>query len=167
MLIYLLRHAIAVDRGTPGYERDSDRPLTRKGRKRMRAAAAGMRAMGVEADLLLTSPYLRARETAAIVAEVLGAERVLEETDALAADREPQGVVEDLRRRPDLPDRVLLVGHEPMLSAIASLLLCGEEGLDMTLKKGGLCCLSVDHVSAGRCARLEWLMGPRHLEGRS
>jgi phosphohistidine phosphatase len=163
MELYILRHAIAVERGTAGFERDSERPLTPKGEKKMLAAAKGMLTLGLEFDLILTSPFVRARQTAELVAAVSDRESVLEICAALAADGDPADVVEELRRRTDLPDRVLLVGHEPMLSGLISTLLCGDDGLSITMKKGGLCCLHVTTLTHGRCATLEWLLAPRHL----
>ncbi len=68
MNLYIVRHAIAVDEGTADFE-DSQRPLTDKGRRKMRQIAKGLRALGVEFDLILSSPYLRAQETAEILAE--------------------------------------------------------------------------------------------------
>ena len=70
MNLYIIRHAIAVDEGTPEYEDDSQRPLTDKGKKKMRQIAKGLRALGVEFDLILSSPYVRAKETAEILADV-------------------------------------------------------------------------------------------------
>ena len=70
MNLYIIRHAIAVNEGTDGYESDSERPLTDKGRKKMREIAKGLRNLGVEFDLILSSPYVRARETAEILADV-------------------------------------------------------------------------------------------------
>src|ERR1041384_3173041 len=64
MNLYLVRHAIAVDEGSPDYEQESERPLTDKGRKKMRQMARGLRNLGVEFDCILSSPYARARETA-------------------------------------------------------------------------------------------------------
>jgi phosphohistidine phosphatase SixA len=61
---------------------------------------------------------------------------------------------------------VLLVGHEPYLSAFIALLCAGGEPLSVTLKKGGLCRLEVERLRCGRCASLEWLLPPRLLEGQ-
>ena len=76
MKLSLLRHGIAVEPGTPGYEDDSARPLTAKGERRMRRIAEGMATLGLSYDLLLSSPYLRARQTAEFVAQVLKRLRV-------------------------------------------------------------------------------------------
>ena len=71
MKIYLIRHSNAVDPGTPGYEDDSLRPLTEKGRDKMNKIAAALKALDVQPDLIVSSPYVRARETAEILAKVL------------------------------------------------------------------------------------------------
>src|SRR5262245_50296725 len=108
MELYILRHAIAVDRGTPGYEDDRQRPLTPEGRKKMRLIAKGMKALGLEFDLILSSPYLRAKETAEIATEVLRARNKLKFSDDLAVDGDPRTLLKGLLRA---PKRVLLVGH--------------------------------------------------------
>ncbi len=161
MELYLLRHAIAAERG-PGYPRDSARPLTERGQRRMRRAARGMVALGLEFDAILTSPYARARRTAELVADALDARDILEETPALAADGDPRALVEALA--PAADERVLLVGHEPYLSELVSALISGGAGTTgVRFKKGGLCKLQVDTLRYDRCARLEWLLAPRHL----
>ena len=75
MKLYILRHGIAVEPGTPGYETDADRPLTSEGERKMRQIAGAMEALELSFDLILSSPYLRARQTAEIVAEVLTARK--------------------------------------------------------------------------------------------
>jgi phosphohistidine phosphatase len=60
-------------------------------------------------------------------------------------------------------DSLLLVGHEPDLSNLISWLLSGDISLSIIMKKGGLCCLSVDELVAGKCATLEWLMSPAQM----
>ncbi len=61
MNLYIIRHAIAVDEGTPEYEQDSERPLTDKGKKKMRQISKGLRTLGADFDLILSSPYVRAK----------------------------------------------------------------------------------------------------------
>jgi phosphohistidine phosphatase len=161
MDLYILRHATAVERGTPGYRRDSDRPLTRDGEKRMFGVARGMKTLGLECDVILSSPYLRARRTAEIVVEVLGG--TLEFSDALAADGDAREVIRQISKRPGDPHAVLLVGHEPYLSGLISMLLAGSTTVATTLRKGGLCKLSINELSFGPCASLEWLLTPKQL----
>lgn len=163
MDLYLLRHAIAVTRGTQGDQADSERPLTSKGETRMRRIARGMRALGVSCDLLLSSPYVRARQTAEIVAESLKTPEKVQISQALAPDGDPKTLVEELNKRYRSRQRVMLVGHEPYLSAFISTLLTGDANLALVLKKGGLCQLSVDSLQYGRCATLTALLTPRQL----
>ncbi|MCS6806308.1 MAG: phosphohistidine phosphatase SixA [Acidobacteriota bacterium] len=162
MELYILRHAIAVERGTPGY-RDSDRPLTPEGEKKMVQAAHGMKALGLSFDLILTSPYQRARHTAEIVATVFDAQDKLITTTALTPAGDPAELVAELSRHGKSADSILLVGHEPYLSSFISTLLVGDERLQLTMKKGGLCKLTVNSLRHGRCATLQWLLTPRQL----
>jgi phosphohistidine phosphatase len=162
MELYILRHAIAGVRSasTPG---DSQRPLTVEGAEKMRRAARGMRAMELSFDLILSSPYTRAKQTAEIVANVFGLEKKLEFSQTLAANGNPKDLVEELKRRHGKRKSVVVVGHEPYLSRLISLLISGSTSLPITLRKGGLCKLAIDALSYGRCARLEWLLTPRQM----
>ena len=89
MELYLLRHALAVDRGTPGYEDDSRRPLTAGGRKQMKRGVKGMKALGLSFGWIFSSPFLRARETAEIVGKALKMEDRLKFSEHLAAGGDP------------------------------------------------------------------------------
>ena len=82
MKISYLRHGIAVERGTPDFENDSGRQLTAKGKRQLRQTAAAMKKMGLHFDLILSSPFLRARQTAEIVAESLKLKKRLKFSDA-------------------------------------------------------------------------------------
>jgi len=163
MELYLLRHAIAEDRGGPGWEDDSKRPLTRKGSKKMLRIAEGMLALDFSVDVILSSPYTRARQTAEIVAEVLGAEKSIEFSDHLAVGGDPEQLIEHLTTDCAGVGSVLLVGHEPWMSSFISTLVSGDQSLSITMKKGGLCKLMVDTLRYGRCATLEWLLTPAQL----
>jgi phosphohistidine phosphatase len=162
MKLYVLRHGIAVDRGTPGYERDADRCLTPEGQEKMEQAARGMAALGLEFDLILTSPYVRARETAEIVARVLGLEERLEVCDALV----PGGSRKDLFKRLKecaADSQLVIVGHEPDLSELIGELIAGDPNTALDLKKGSLAALSFDRPTRPETAFLEWLLTPRQL----
>ncbi len=163
MDLYLLRHAIAVLRGTPGYRDDSKRALTREGIKKMRRIADGMVSLDLEFDAILSSPFRRARETAEIVAKRFHARSVLSFEDALAVGGDHRVLIDRLNNEYGSCRSVLLVGHEPSLSSLISFLLAGDPGLSITLKKGGLCKLVIESLSYGRCATLEWLLAPRQL----
>jgi len=159
MEIYILRHGIAVNRGTPGYKKDSDRPLTPEGEEKVQQIAKAMLAMDLKFDLILSSPYLRAKQTAQIVAAELDEKVTL--TDYLVADGNPLELIRELND--EKPQSVLLVGHEPYLTGLISLLVTGESDAAIELKKGGLCKLSTDRLAFGQCATLNWLLTPKQL----
>ncbi len=163
MDLYLLRHAIAVKRGTEGYDTDSERPLTPKGESRMRDIARGMRALDLSCDLIFSSPYLRARQTAEIVAETFKDQEKVHISTALAPDGDAKKLIEELNKRYRSRQSIVLVGHEPYLSALISTLVTGDGNVVLVMKKGGLCKLSVGSLQFGRCAALAWLLTPRQL----
>jgi phosphohistidine phosphatase len=162
MELFLLRHAIAVARQGQSVHCDRERPLTRDGIRRLRRVAHGMRTLHIFPDRILTSSFLRARETAEIVAAELGC-KAPEPTPHLEPGGDPESLLALLSERADAAQRILLVGHEPALSSLASMLLSGDARMQITMKKGGLCKLRIDHLRCGRCARLVWLLTPRQL----
>ncbi len=163
MNLYLLRHGLAVEPGTPGFAKDSDRPLLPKGERKLRKIAKTIGAMEISFDLILSSPYVRARQTAEIVAEVLGLRKKLELSDALTPAGSVKRLVDLINHLQPAPTNVLLVGHEPYLSELISLLVSGHVGFAVVMKKGGLCRLSVQALHAGHCAALEWLLTPKQM----
>ncbi len=158
MDLFLLRHAIAEQRDPTKYPDDALRPLTEKGMKRMRRVAEGFLAAGLTFDVIYTSPYTRAKQTAEIVADVFGLRKVLRETDTLAVDGDAEELIAELGKLD--ATSILLVGHEPYLSELISHLLVGDASLDVTMKKGGLCKLTVGMLKYGKCATLDWLVPP-------
>jgi phosphohistidine phosphatase len=163
MNLFLLRHAIAVEPGTPGIKSDADRPLSPEGRKKMRAIAKGMKVLDLSFDLILSSSYVRARETAEIVAKEFGLESVLAFTPRLEVGGDPAALIAEVAERGEDLSDVLLVGHEPQLSRLISHLLSGNSSLPITMKKGGLCKLDLSRARYARLAALEWLMTPSQL----
>jgi phosphohistidine phosphatase len=163
MELYILRHGIAAERGSKEFPSDSDRPLTPDGIRKLKRIVRTMRSLDLSFDLILSSPFVRARQTADLVAEGLGLEFVLELSAHMEPGADLQALIADLASRKKNVDRVLLVGHEPMLSSLISLLLSGEDDLDIALKKGGMCKLAIRTISHGRCATLEWLLTPKQL----
>jgi len=162
MKLHALRHAIAVERGTPGYEDDSTRPLTDDGIRKMKQAARGLRRLKLDVDLILSSPYRRAMETARIAADYLDASQRLEVLDALAATVGAAEAVRGISERAAGAASVMIVGHEPQLSEIGSVLLAGHEDLDLQLKKAGLFTLDCRRI-APREGTLESWLPPRVL----
>jgi len=159
MNLYIIRHAIAVDEGTPEYEEDSQRPLTDKGKKKMRQIAKGLRALGTDFDLILSSPYQRAKETAEILADVFKIKKDVVFSDNLIPMGDPDLLIAEMNEKYSALS-IALVGHEPQLTALVSLLVSDNAAVDMTLKKGGVCRLSADDLHHTRKATLEWLLTP-------
>ncbi len=116
--------------------------------------------MGLRVDLILSSTFMRARQTAEIARNHLHLKKDrLVLIEALAPLGDPVQLIEEIQAK-YMVDRLLLVGHEPDLSNLISLLLSGDTSLSISMKKGGICCLSVDGLVAGKCAGLEWLINP-------
>lgn len=163
MELYFLRHAIAIKRGTPGYEDDRLRPLTPEGREKMERLAGGMKALGLSFDGIFSSPSLRARATAEMVGETFKLLPKLKLSKHLAPDGNSHLFIAQIIRMRRASLRLLVVGHEPYLSGLAGMLVGGRGGVGLQLKKGGLCKLTTDNLKFGRCAELKWLLTPRQL----
>jgi phosphohistidine phosphatase len=161
MDVYILRHGIAEERDPQKFPDDDRRPLTGEGMRKMRRIASALKGLGCRFDLVLTSPLARARQTADIAASVLGIESRLRETPHLAPSGDPRRLVAEVNGHGE--GSVLLVGHEPYLSGFISVLLSGREGLEINLKKGGFCHLSVGSLKYGACAVLECLLAPKQM----
>jgi len=162
MKIYLIRHSNAVEQGVAEYQDDSRRPLTEKGRDKMKEIASALRKLGVNPDLIVSSPYLRARETAGILAKVLKYERELLFNDSLVPTGTPNEIIGEINEKYNVGE-LMLVGHEPCLSILISTLTAGNPDLAIDLKKAGVCCLTADDLHIDRRAVLEWLLPPKIL----
>ena len=158
MKLYLVRHAIAEDIGN--FEGDSLRPLTEKGREKMKKIALALEGLGVQPGLIVSSPYVRASQTAVILAKDLKYKKEIAYSDFLVPMAEPNDMIGEINEKFSV-DELMLVGHEPNLSSLASVLLAGNSDLSINLKKGGVCCLSVDDLHYNRKATLEWLVTPK------
>lgn len=158
MRLLIIRHAVAVPRGTPDIEDDA-RPLTPKGRKRFRQAARGLASVIRRPTALLSSPLPRARQTADLAAKAWGKVKVLD-TPALAG-----GTFEELALAlaPYGPnDRVTLVGHEPDLSELLARLTGTPHAERLIFRKGGAALLDVPGpLQEG--GTLVWFLTPRIL----
>lgn len=161
MKLYILRHAIAVDREEARAMDDSQRPLTAEGKRKLKSVVRGIKRMGLSFDVILSSPYLRALQTAEIAARGLGQQRRLELDDALKPEGSFRELIEHLQKRKAAT--VMLVGHEPFLSGLISFLVSGRPNLAITMKKAGLCFLTIESLKYGRCATLEWLLTPKQM----
>lgn len=158
MRVYLMRHGQAQDRDSPDCPPDPDRPLTEEGTDRTRQAVRGLVRLDVTPDLVLTSPYLRARQTADIAVAVLGLKAdFLLETQALTPAADPDQILAELRRRN--PRQALCVGHLPHLDRAISRML-GLTSDITSLKKAGVACVELPSRGHGT---LIWLTTPKLL----
>jgi phosphohistidine phosphatase len=162
MNLYLMRHAIAEERDSSLYPDDSQRPLSAPGRRKMVKIASGLKELGLGFDLILSSPYLRARETAEIMAKRFGLKDHLIFTDHLSPLGQPDQLIAEIQGK-YMVEHLLLVGHEPYLGSLASTLLAGNGSVEITMKKGGLCCLFVAELRYTQCAALEYLLTPGQM----
>jgi phosphohistidine phosphatase len=134
MEIWLLRHAVAEEHADSG--RDADRTLTEDGHKRARDVARGLAELEPGIELVLTSPYARARQTAEPAARALRLSGKLRETQALEPSSDPQEILDELRA--EKAGSVLLVGHEPHLGALLGRLVAGRPGFEIPMRKAAV-----------------------------
>ena len=158
MQLIIVRHAIAVPRGTPGIS-DEDRPLTPEGEQKFREAAKGLASLVGRPDALLTSPWLRAKQTAAIAADAWG--RIEPRETAALASGSFEGLAAVLDRYPD-DATVAVVGHEPWVSELLARLLGSRHDTRLEFKKGGAALVGVPGrlVEGGQ---LVWFLPPKLL----
>jgi len=162
MTLYVLRHGPAENEPPPGGD-DGARRLTARGREKVREAAAGMRTLGLKFDAILSSPLPRAVETAELVAAVYSSGPAPEAVAALSTGVSPADTIVALEPY-ERHDHLLIVGHEPGLSGIVSLLLTGStNSVTLDLKKSGLVALALHEGFERGGARLLWMFTSRHL----
>ncbi len=148
MRLYVMRHGVAMDRHDPAAPSDPERPLTADGSERTRLAVQGLVRLGVRVERVLTSPYLRAAQTAAIAAEPLGVPRAQIETlEALAPQQPVDTAVTALEA--STARATLVIGHAPELDALIARLVGAAQPLT-ALKKAGVAVLDVRGPSGGR-----------------
>lgn len=160
MNLYLIRHAIAVEEAE-GIE-DAARPLTDKGIKKMRSIAKGLRKMDAEFDLILSSPYIRAKETAEILADVFKMKKNIAYSDNLVPMGDPDLLISEINEKYSVGS-IALVGHEPHLSNLTGFLVSENAKADVAYKKGGVSLLAADDLRHARSATLELLLTPKFL----
>jgi len=162
MDIYLLRHAIAAPLGEDNHFEDAERALTPAGSKKMRDASLGLKELSPGFDLVASSPLVRARETAEIVADVLKFKDRIQLWEELAPGAPIEGILRKLR---DLQDNAsaLLVGHQPDIGLLASYLIFGSDQISLAFKKGGLCRIEVTALPPQSRGNLLWMLPPKIL----
>jgi len=154
MELYLLRHGIAEDRAASG--RDADRRLTEDGKKKLRKVLARAHKAGAAPTLILSSPLIRAMETAEIAANELAYNSEIVRTAALAPDSSPADVWAEIRAHRDEP-AILLAGHEPLFSSVVAAVL-GSARAMVEFKKGALVRIDFSTIGAEPRGVLQWML---------
>lgn len=159
MDLYLLRHAAAFDPDHIKWPTDRDRPLTPEGEKRFRRAARGLVSLVSSVDVMLSSPYRRAWQTAELLAAAGWPAPV--ESEALEAGSTPARVLQALQAFGGV-GAVALVGHEPTMHELVSYLLTADTGhAQVQFGKGAVARLEVDELLRPGAARLRWMLAPK------
>lgn len=163
MDVILIRHAEAGERDPSRWPDDGQRPISPDGRRKHLAVSRAMEKLGIEFDFLVTSPLVRARETAEIVAASYGWDEQPLVDEALGPECSAAGVVKLLAKFP--PDKtVALVGHEPSLSAVAAALIGASGDARITLKKSGVIGITFDGPALLGRGSLSYVLKPGHLK---
>ena len=153
--------ASAVTRSVSTVIDDAKRPLTPEGKQKTRAIASGLVRAGLDVDWIVSSPLVRAVQTAEIVAEALTPNPPMDFCDALAPGRRP-GSIDRLSGQTRQPaPRVLVVGHEPDLGELAARLIGAGRNANMPFKKGGCCLITFSEFPPKSPGRLVWWLTPR------
>lgn len=157
MKIYFLRHGIAED-GGPDMS-DRDRELTETGVADMEKVAKGLRRMGIHPDIILSSPFPRAFQTADIVANAMGLIDKLQKESVIAPGFRMSDLQHLAAEHPGV-NSIMVVGHNPEMSMLPSQLIGGGY---FSLQKGAIACVECEMVDAGS-GRLLWLLTPGLLK---
>src|SRR3712207_2290812 len=160
MELLVIRHAIAADRdefAASGRD-DSERPLTDEGREKMQRGAEALRGLVPRIDLLASSPYARARQTAEIVADVYGRPaNGIKLVESLTPEAPLERLQSWLQRHPRA-GVIAIVGHEPQLGMLVTWLMSGLREPRVELKKGGACLLEFDGQPGPGVGVMRWLL---------
>jgi phosphohistidine phosphatase len=158
MEIYLLRHGIAESDSPTG--RDSDRTLTEEGRAKLRHVLKIMADGGVSPELIISSPYVRAKQTAAIAKELLGCKNEMLFSDALVPEADPQDIWQEIRTVHRASDCILLASHEPLMGRCMGFLL-GAPDLLVDFKKGAIVRVDLENFGLHPRGILRWMLIPK------
>ncbi len=162
MELYIVRHAIAVNRNDPQVSSDADRWLTKEGIEKMELTAEGLKKIVPTLDEIFSSPFLRAQQTAEIIQHVYKQANLVKITSDLAPGVDPD-VLQDLTKGHSPNARIALVGHEPDLSELISMTVTGSTDSDIKMKKGAVCRVDIEGKPKAGTGILMWLLHSKHL----
>jgi phosphohistidine phosphatase len=157
--LYLIRHGLAAERGDT-YPDDSKRPLTSQGIARVRKEGKALDALGVTIAHIITSPLVRAKQTAEALAESMKSHPDVSTSDALAPAGTPAGVIQELGRHAR-KGSIALVGHEPNIGELAARLIGARAPLEF--KKGAICLIEFEVLPPKGTGQLRWFVTPKML----
>lgn len=157
--LYLIRHGVAAERGED-YPDDSKRPLTGSGMSKLRQEAKALNELEVCFDVIITSPLVRTKQTAEIIAGTLKEKPQVVTSDSLAPAGTPAAVMQELARHAK-KGRIALVGHEPNLGELAARLIGAKSPIQF--KKGAICRIDFDVLPPKSLGQLQWFLTPRML----
>lgn len=157
--LYIIRHGVAENRGE-AWPDDTKRPLTDEGVTRLRRASRALARAGLSIDVVLTSPLVRARQTADIFAAALSPHPAVVNVEALAPDGSSAGVVAELDKH-SRKKRIAIVGHEPGLGDLAGRLVGMRHAMEF--KKGAVCRIDVETLPPKGPGALRWFLTPKLL----
>lgn len=157
--LYLIRHGVAEERGE-AWPDDTKRPLTDRGVSRLRKEARGLARVGVAFDVMLTSPLVRARQTADAVAAAFEPRPPIVVADSLAPGGSYQSVLADLEKQARR-GRIALVGHEPGIGDLAARLIGSRHAIEF--KKGAVCRIDFETLPPAGPGALRWFLTPKLL----
>ena len=157
--LYLIRHGVAEERGE-AWPDDAKRPLTEAGMARLRKSARGLARLGVTLDVVLTSPLVRTRQTAEIIAAAFDPRPSIVAAESLAPEGSYQAVLDDLEKQ-SRKSSIALVGHEPSIGEIAARLAGSRHAWEY--KKGAVCRVDLAALPPSGPGSLRWLLTPKIL----
>ncbi len=161
MELTIVRHGIAAPRDDVSETDDAKRPLTKEGKQKTRKAARGLRAIGCSPAMIVTSPLVRAAETARIIYKEAATSASFEETQLLSPGADPSQLIDWLssRNEPEL----LLVGHMPDVQILTGQLIAAKNKTGIRFKKAGAAKIRFDAGVKKGAGELQWLLEPSHL----
>ena len=157
--LHLIRHGLAEERGD-AWPDDAKRPLTEQGMSRLRRSARALERLGAIVDVVLTSPLVRTRQTAEIMAAAFSPHPSLINVDALAPGGAPPAIAAEIEKH-GRRHRILIVGHEPGIGEFAAWLIGARNPIEF--KKGGICRIDVDGSTLRGGGALRWMLTPKIL----
>jgi phosphohistidine phosphatase len=155
--IYLIRHGVAEARGE-AWPDDAKRPLTQDGMSKLRKSARALKALGVVIDVIVTSPFVRTRQTAEVIAAGLDPHPHIVTADSLTPAGTIAAVLSDLEKQ-SKREHIALVGHEPGIGELAARLVGTRHPIPF--KKGAICRIDVEALPSAGPGDLRWFLTPK------